>query len=84
MHLADLCICGHTREVHFGHQCSVVAGQHTILGGHFRAQEDCPCKQFVELGLAVEVFQALKQLVEVGDQAAMNRAKSVLVESLSR
>lgn len=46
MNPGDLCICGHTREVHFGHECSKV---------------DCNCKQFVECGLAVPIFQALQK-----------------------
>jgi hypothetical protein len=44
--LGDLCICGHTREIHFGRECSVVAG---MFSG--RRRTDCPCKQFVEGGL---------------------------------
>lgn len=56
--LDDLCICGHTRELHFGHECTIVAGATLAF-----AKRDCPCKQFVELGLAVPIFDALEELV---------------------
>ena len=91
MNPGDLCICGHTREIHFGAECSIVAGQHTVLGGRFRARQDCPCKQFVELGLAVELFQALEAVLpylpdqnDAKDYAATNdgRAGSIHVASI--
>jgi hypothetical protein len=48
MNPGDLCICGHTREVHFGHECSVV---------------NCRCKQFVLIDLAVELFDSLEAVL---------------------
>src|SRR4051794_26239007 len=48
----EICICGHTYEVHFGHECSRL-----FLDG-----SPCPCKQFVLGGLAVEIFEALKKI----------------------
>jgi hypothetical protein len=82
MNPGDLCICGHTREIHFGAECSIVAGQHTVLGGHFRAGQDCPCKQFVELGLAVEVFQALKELTEICGEVTISPVTAHAVRKL--
>jgi hypothetical protein len=56
-HPDDICICMHTREVHFGRECSIVAGSPFVF-----SKRDCPCKQFVELGLAVPIFQAFQEL----------------------
>src|SRR5438309_1780700 len=84
--LDDLCICGHTREIHFGHECSVVAG--TFFG---RRRADCPCKQFVEIGFGLELFQALEAVLpylpdanDAKDYAATNegRAGSIHVASI--
>ena len=65
MNPGDLCICGHTRELHFGHECTIVAVSDLSF-----TKGDCPCKQFVELGLAVPIFQALAELVAAVHDAA--------------
>lgn len=52
MHPGDLCICGHTREVHFGHDCSRV---------------NCHCKDFALLDAAVDIYEALKALCNATD-----------------
>jgi hypothetical protein len=49
----ELCICGHTLEVHFGHDCSRL-----YLSG-----QPCPCKQFVLGDFGVELFEVLKALL---------------------
>lgn len=54
MNPCELCICGHTLEIHFGHECSRLLHDGT----------PCPCKQFVLGGLGVELFEALKSLEE--------------------
>jgi hypothetical protein len=41
----DLCLCGHTHEAHFGHECSKVG---------------CPCEQFALIDAGVEMFKALE------------------------
>jgi hypothetical protein len=48
----ELCICSHTYEVHFGHDCSAI----------FHNGTPCPCKQFVLCSLAVEMFEVLKKI----------------------
>jgi hypothetical protein len=48
MNHGDLCICTHTREIHFGRECSKVG---------------CRCRRFVVLDLAVELFEALNNAV---------------------
>lgn len=57
LHPDELCICGHTLEVHFGHECTVVAGSKPWI------REDCRCKEFAICGSAVDIFEALKALV---------------------
>lgn len=53
MNPGELCICGHTFEEHFGHDCSRL-----YLSG-----APCPCKQFVICELAVPMFEAMKALL---------------------
>lgn len=68
MHLANICLCNHTREVHFGGSCSKL---------------DCRCKEFAVIDAGLDVFEALKELVSavqhdvrdvVGDWRAINFA----------
>jgi hypothetical protein len=79
MNLGDLCICGHTLEVHFGHECSIVAGSRPWI------RRDCQCKQFVVCDLGVPVFQALKASYQemVGLKAYLETCNTdVIVDNL--
>ena len=62
-HPADLCICGHSREDHFEHECSIVGENSVIYRRGLGRGIDCTCKQFVEGGHAVNIFEALKALL---------------------
>jgi hypothetical protein len=53
----ELCICGHTHEVHFGHECSQL----------YRSGTPCPCKEFALCDAAVDIYEALKALLDVVD-----------------
>lgn len=57
LHPDELCICGHTLEVHFGHECTVVAGSKPWI------REDCRCKEFAICDSAVDIFEALKEAI---------------------
>jgi hypothetical protein len=54
MNPGDLCLCGHTREVHFGRECSRVG---------------CRCKEFAICDAAVDMFEALKVFVKYMEHA---------------
>lgn len=41
----NLCLCGHTYEVHFGADCSKVR---------------CPCREFALLDAGIDLFEAAK------------------------
>lgn len=54
MNLDELCICGDTYEVHFGGAC-------TRIG---RSGTPCDCKQFVSCEFSVQIFNALKYILD--------------------
>lgn len=76
VNLDELCICTHTFEEHFGHDCSRL----------FHDGTPCPCKEFVRLDFGVKMFEAPKALVEnpfYTDeyQDALKRATALLCEA---
>jgi hypothetical protein len=54
MSFDELCICGDTYEVHFGGEC-------TRIG---RTGTPCDCKQFVSCEYSVQIFNALKYILD--------------------
>jgi hypothetical protein len=50
MNLGDICICGHTREVHFGGDC---------------AHNSCRCLKFVLIDHGPMLLRVLRQINEV-------------------
>jgi hypothetical protein len=70
MNQGDLCLCGHTREVHFGSECSRVG---------------CPCKEFALVDAAVEIFEALKELtsaVEDGIRRSLAHDENAILSDM--
>ena len=61
----DICICTHTREVHFGHDCSAV---------------NCPCRQFVECGCGVELFESLRQIAQLSEEWKANHLGGIDIQ----
>jgi hypothetical protein len=60
LHPAELCICGHTSEIHFGHNCSRVG---------------CSCQQFAICDSAVGIFEALKASLPILEWANIHGSR---------
>lgn len=68
MHPADICLCGHSREEHFGHDCSRV---------------NCHCKQFALIDFGPALLSVLESLLpflpdrnDALDYAATNHGRA--------
>jgi hypothetical protein len=85
----ELCICGHTYELHFGANCSYVRQ----ACGDLTLSVDvayCPCKQFVICDLAVQIFEALQYVATCAElkgqtfDPAMDQALALSVDLLRK
>jgi hypothetical protein len=72
---ADICLCIHTREEHFGANCSRV---------------NCKCKQFALIDFAPALLSALEELLphlpdanDAKDYAATNQGRAAQIHVVS-